>query len=207
MSWKVDYAHTHVGFSVRHMMLSTLRGQFEKYTISAEIDEDEIDKIHDAGVLTEDDVINSKLLVQIEAASINTREADRDKHLRSPDFLNAEKYPYVTFKATRGVKQDETHGRLIGDLTIRDVTKEVALDVEFLGQAKTPWGGSSVGFEGHTKIHRKDWGLTWNLSLETGGWLVGDEIRIDIEIEFTKAAEPVKQVAEPVKQVPELVTA
>lgn len=198
MTWKVDYAHTHIGFSVRHMMLSTLRGQFEKYTISAHIDEEEIGKIHDAGVLTEDDVLNSKLEVQIEAASINTREADRDKHLRSPDFLNAEKYPYVTFKAKRGVKQDETHGQLIGDLTIRDVTREVVLDVEFLGQAKSPWGASSAGFEGHTKINRKDWALTWNVSLETGGWLVADEIKIDIEIEFTKAAEPVKQGAEPV---------
>lgn len=196
MSWTVDYAHTHVGFSVRHMMLSTLRGQFEKYTISAQIDENEIDKIHNAGILTEDDVLNSKLLVQIEAASINTREADRDKHLRSPDFLNADKYPYLTFKATRGVKRDETHGQLIGDLTIRDVTKEVALDVTFLGQAKSPWGASSVGFEAQTKINRKDWALTWNVGLETGGWLVGDEIRIDIEIEFTKAAEPVNQVEE-----------
>lgn len=196
MSWKVDYAHTRVGFSVRHMMLSTLRGHFDKYTIDAQIDEDEIDQIHNAGVLTEDDVLNSKLLVQIEAASINTREADRDTHLRSPDFLNADKYPYITFKAKRGVKQDETHGRLIGDLTIRDMTKEVALDVEFLGQAKTPWGGSSVGFEGRTQINRKDWALTWNVALETGGWLVADEIKIDVEIEFTKAAEPVKQAQE-----------
>jgi polyisoprenoid-binding protein YceI len=192
MSWQVDYAHTQIGFAVRHMMISTVRGRFEKFTIQTHIDEDEINKIHDTGVLTEEDILNSHLEVQIEAASINTREEKRDAHLRSPDFLDAEKYPYVTFKATRGEKIDDSRGRLIGDLTIRDVTKPVVLDAEFLGRAKTPWGAESAGFEARTKINRKDWGLTWNVALETGGWLVADEISIDIEIEFTKVPEPVK---------------
>ncbi len=196
MSWQVDYAHTHVGFSVRHMMISTVRGQFDKFNIDAHIDENELDKIHEAGILKEDDLLNSKLEVQIEAASINTGHPDRDAHLRSPDFFNADKYPYITFKSKQGEKIDDSHGRLIGDLTIREVTKQVALDVEFLGQAKTPWGAINAGFEARTKINRKDWGLGWNVALETGGWLVGDEIKVDIEIEFTRVPEPAKQVAE-----------
>ncbi len=196
MSWQVDYAHTHIGFSVRHLMISTVRGQFDKFKIDAHIDEDEINKIHDANVLTEDDVLNSKLEVQIEAASINTRDAQRDGHLRSPDFFDVEKYPYITFKGKRGIKKDESHGQLVGDLTIRDVTKEVTLEVDFLGQGKTPWGSINAGFEATTKINRKDWNLTWNVALETGGWLVGDDIKVDIAIEFTKMPEPVAQPAE-----------
>lgn len=196
MTWQVDYNHTHIQFSVRHMMITTVRGHFERFTINTHIDEDEVNKIHDAGVLTEDDVLNSKLEVQIEAASIDTRVADRDAHLRSPDFLNAEKYPYITFKATRGEKIDDTHGRLIGDLTIRGATKQVTLDVEFIGQAKSPWGAISAGFSGRTKINRKEWGLNWNVALETGGWLVGDDINIEIEIELTKMPETAKPAAE-----------
>ncbi len=190
MPWKVDYAHTSIGFSIRHMMITNVRGRFEKFTIETGLDEDKVNKIHDANILTEDDFLNSHLTVQIEVASINTNAADRDAHLRSPDFFNAEKYPYITFKAKRGEKKDDSHGKLIGDLTIRDVTKEVALDVEYLGQAQTPWGAHNAGFEATTRINRKDWGLTWNVALESGGWLVGDDVRIDIAIEFTKVAEP-----------------
>ncbi len=192
MSWKVDYAHSSIGFSVRHMMITTVRGRFEKFTIDTQIDEDEINKIHNSNVLTEDDILNSHLEVQIETASINTNQPDRDAHLRSADFFNAEKYPVITFKAKRGEKKDDTHGKLIGDLTIRDVTKPVTLDVEYLGQATNPWGATAAGFEATTKINRKDWGLNWNVALETGGWLVGDDIKIDITIEFTKVAEPAK---------------
>ncbi len=195
MSWQVDYAHTSIQFSVRHMMISTVRGQFEKFKIDSEIDEDEVNQIHDKGTLTEDDLINSKLHVQIEAASINTRAADRDAHLRSPDFFNAEKYPYITFQAKGGQKIDEEHAKLFGDLTIRDVTKPVTLNVEYLGQAKTPWGTTNAGFSAKTKINRKEWGLTWNVALETGGMLVGDDINVDIEIEFTRVPEPVQQPA------------
>ena len=137
MSWQVDYSHTHIGFAVRHMMISTVRGQFEKFEIDTHINEDEINKIHDLGVLDEDSILHSRLEVKIDVASVNTRDAKRDGHLRSPDFFDAEKYPYMTFKATRGEKIDENNGKLIGDLTIRDVTKEVVLDVEFLGQAKS----------------------------------------------------------------------
>jgi polyisoprenoid-binding protein YceI len=191
MHWKIDQAHTSIQFSVRHLMIATVRGKFDKFTVETHIDEDEVNKIHDAGILTEDDIINSRLEVHIEAASVNTGVPDRDAHLRSADFLNAEKYPYVIFKAKRGEKKDETHGRLIGDLTIRDVTREVVLDGEFLGQSKTPWGTINAGFNAQTKINRKDWGLMWNVALETGGWMVGDEIKIETDIEFTQVPETV----------------
>ncbi|MBI4670539.1 MAG: YceI family protein [Chloroflexi bacterium] len=192
MSWQVDYAHTSVHFSVRHMMISTVRGEFGKLTIDAQLDENEIAKIHDANFLTEDDILNSRLVVKIDAASINTRAADRDNHLRSPDFLDVAQYPEIVFKMKRGEKIDAHHGKLIGDLTIRNVTQAVALDVEFVGEAKTPWS-HNAGFNAHTKISRKDWGLNWNVALETGGWAVGDEVNIDIEIEFTKVPETAPQ--------------
>lgn len=197
MAWQVDYNHTGIHFSVRHMMISTVRGEFQKFAIDAELDDAEIGKIHETGVLTQDDVLNSHLSVQIDAASLNTRAADRDAHLRSPDFFNVAAYPYITFVATRGEKRDANHGRLFGDLTIRDITRPVALDVEFLGEAKSPWGTHSAGFSAQAKVNRKDWGLTWNVGLETGGWLVGDEIKIEIEIEFTRVPETVPAAPEP----------
>jgi polyisoprenoid-binding protein YceI len=127
--------------------------------------------------------------VKIDVASLSTRDEKRDAHLHSPDFFHAKDYPYITFKSTRGVQTSERHGKMYGDLTIRGVTKEVALDVEFLGQAKTPWGSTSAGFTASTRINRKDWGLNWNVALETGGFLVSDEVKIDIDIEFSKVPE------------------
>ena len=193
MSWQVDYAHTPIQFAVRHMMISTVRGQFEKFKIEAHVDEDEINQIHEKETLTEDDLLNSKLQVQIEAASVNTRDEKRDAHLRSPDFFNAEQYPYLTFQMTGGKKLDENHGKLFGSLTIRDVTRPITLDVEYLGQAKSPWGTLSAGFSAKTKINRKEFGLNWNVALETGGVLVGDDVSVDIEIEFTKVPQPVQE--------------
>lgn len=198
MHWKIDMAHTSISFAVRHLMVSTVRGKFDKFTVETHIDEDEVNKIHDSGTLTEDDILNSHLTVKIETASINTGVADRDAHLRSADFFDVEKYPFITFKAKRGEKRDESHGRLIGDLTIRDVTREITLDGEFLGQAKTPWGTINAGFNAMTKISRKDWGLTWNVALETGGWMVGDEIKIETDIEFTQVPETVAPPSAPV---------
>lgn len=177
MSWKPDYSHSHIQFSARHMMVSTVRGHFDKFTINADINEN--------------DATQSKLDVEIDVTSLSTRDEKRDAHLHSPDFFHAKEYPLMTFKSTRGVKVDDQHGKMYGDLTIRGVTKEVVLDVEYLGQAKSPWGSTSAGFTAHTKISRKDWGLIWNVGLETGGFLVGDEVRIDIEIEFTKVPEVV----------------
>ncbi len=180
MSWQTDPAHTHIQFSARHMMISTVRGRFENFDVSVNFDEQK--------------PANSTVDVQIEAASINTKEPQRDAHLKSPDFLYAEKYPYLTFKSKRVEFIDELHARLVSDLTIRDITKEVVLDVEYAGQVKNPWGAVSAGFSARTKINRKDWNLTWNVALEAGGWLVGDDITIDVEVELIKQAEPVEQL-------------
>ncbi len=175
MSWKIDSAHAQITFSARHMMITNVSGRFENFDGSVEFDEQ--------------DPINSSVEVQIEAVSINTNEPQRDEHLKSPDFLNVEQYPYLTFKSKRIEKIDESHGRITGDLTIRDVTNEVVLETEYLGQAQSPWGTTNAGFNAHTKISRKDWGLTWNVALETGGVLVGDEVTINIELELIKQPE------------------
>ncbi len=175
MPWQIDPAHSQIQFSVRHMMISNVRGRFENFTGSVEFDEE--------------NPARSSVAVQIEAASINTREPQRDGHLRSPDFLNAEQYPYLYFKSKQIEQSDATHGRVVGDLTIRDVTREVVLDVEYAGQARSPWGTVSAGFSATTKIDRRDWGLVWNHALEAGGVLVGDEVRISLELEIVKQAE------------------
>jgi polyisoprenoid-binding protein YceI len=175
MSWKIDPAHSQINFAVRHMMISNVHGRFENFSGAVELDEQ--------------NPANSSVEVQIEAASINTREPQRDAHLRSPDFLNADQFPYLTFKSKHIEIVDEAHGRIIGALTIRDTTQEVALEVEYSGMAKSPWGTMNAGFAATTKISRKDWGLLWNVALETGGWLVGDEVKIDIELEIIKQPE------------------
>ncbi len=124
--------------------------------------------------------------MQIEAASISTRDPQRDGHLRSPDFLNADAYPYLAFKSKRIEQVDAENGRIYGDLTIREITREVVLDVTFNGISKSPWGATAAGFSASTKINRKDWELTWNVALETGGMLVGDAININVEVEIIK---------------------
>lgn len=177
MSWKIDNAHSEINFSVRHMMISTVRGRFENFTGTVDFHEDE--------------PALSAVDVQIEAASVDTRDPKRDAHLRSPDFLNADVYPYLTFKHKRIEVIDDHHGRIIGDLTIRDITKEVVLDVTYNGKAKNPWGSEVAGFSATTRINRKDWDLTWNVSLETGGWLVDDILNINIEVEIIKQQEAV----------------
>ena len=178
MAWQIDASHSHVGFSVRHMMISKVRGQFDTFTGTVEGDEASVQQ--------------AKVDVQIEVASINTRDPKRDGHLRSADFFDAETYPYITFKSTRVEQIDDERGRLIGDLTIRNVTKEVVLNVSYEGQSQSPWGTTSAGFSAQTKVNRKDFGLEWNVALETGGVLVGDDITIDIELELVKVPETVE---------------
>jgi polyisoprenoid-binding protein YceI len=175
MSWQLDKAHSSINFSVRHMMISTVRGRFEEFDGAFDVNEA--------------DPTRSKIEVQIQVASINTKEAQRDGHLKSPDFFDVEKYPTITFKSKRVEPVGNEKVRLVGDLTIKDISKEVVLDVEYAGQAKSPWGTINAGFNAQTKINRKDWGLTWNVALETGGMLVGDEITISIELEIVKQAE------------------
>jgi polyisoprenoid-binding protein YceI len=177
MAWQIDTAHSQVEFTVRHMMISNVRGRFETLAGTVEFDEA--------------NPARSTVDVQIEAASISTRDARRDGHLKSPDFLDAEQYPYLTFKSKRVQPTGDTTGKIVGDLTVRDVTREVVLDVEYSGLAKSPWGTTSAGFSGTTKINRKDWNLNWNQALETGGVLVGDEIKVNIELEIVKQEAPV----------------
>ncbi|HQF63078.1 MAG TPA: YceI family protein [Anaerolineaceae bacterium] len=174
MSWQIDTAHSQIQFTVRHLMISKVRGSFEKFSGMVALDESA--------------PANTTVDVQIETGSVNTREPQRDGHLRSPDFFNSEAFPLMTFKSKRVDVVDGHHAKLIGDLTIRDVTREVTLDVEYLGQAKSPWGTTSAGFTATTKINRKDWNLTWNQALETGGVLVGEEVEISIELELVKQA-------------------
>jgi polyisoprenoid-binding protein YceI len=153
-------------------MVTNVRGEFDKFSGTIEFDEKNL--------------ANSRVDVQIEAASINTKAADRDNHLRSADFLDAANHPYLRFKSKRVIPTGSTHGRLVGDLTIRGVSREVTLDVEYVGSAKTPYGTTNAGFNARTKINRKDWGLAWNAALESGGVLVGDEINVNIELELVK---------------------
>lgn len=175
MSWSIDPTHAQITFSARHMMIMSVRGRFEKFHGTVEFDEN--------------DFTRSSINVKIEAASINTDEAKRDGHLRSPDFLDAENYPTLDFTSKQVKAITATRGQIVGDLTIRGVTREVVLDVEYLGQSKSPWGTLSAGFSAQTKINRKDWGLEWNVALETGGVLVSDEVTIHIDVELVKQAE------------------
>ncbi|MGD0004817.1 MAG: YceI family protein [Anaerolineaceae bacterium] len=177
MSWKIDPYHTQIQFTARHMMISKVRGQFEKFSGTVNLDEN--------------NPANTTVEMQVETASVNTREPRRDDHLRSTDFFNAEAYPYITFKSKQVKVIDDLHALLVGDLTIRGATHEVTLEVEFTGKAKSPYGQVNYGFTGSTRINRKDWGLIWNVALETGGWLVSDEIEITIEIELMQVPEPV----------------
>jgi polyisoprenoid-binding protein YceI len=181
MAWQIDPSHTRASFSVRHMMITNVRGQFDKVTGTVDFNE------ADPALSTVD--------VKIETASFTTHDEKRDAHLRSADFLDVERFPYLTFKSTKAVKVDENTGKLTGDLTIRDITRPVTLDVEYNGQAKTPWGTTNAGFSATTKINRKDWNLNWNVALETGGVLVGDTITINIELEIVKQPETVAETA------------
>jgi polyisoprenoid-binding protein YceI len=176
MAWKIDSSHSSVSFSVRHMMISNVHGRFNTVTGSVEFDEARPTR--------------SSVDVQIEAASIDTRDEKRDGHLSSADFFDVVKYPYLTFKSKRVEVVDDQHGKIYGDLTIKNITREVALAVEYSGLVKSPFGFSSAGFTAATKINRKDWDLNWNMALETGGVLVGDTININIELEIMKQGVP-----------------
>ena len=177
-SWQVDGAHSSVNLSVRHMVISKVRGHFAKWNAKLALDTANLTR--------------SSVEVAIDAASIDTGVGDRDNHLRSPDFLDAQKYPSITYKSRRVEALSPERLRVVGDLTIRDVKREVVLDVEYGGQGKDPWGNQRVGFTATASINRKDFGLTWNQALETGGVLVAD--RVDIEIELQAIQQAVAKV-------------
>ena len=169
--WEFDADHTGVHFKVRHLMVSSVRGEFEKVTGRI--------------VYDEADVTKSTADITIDAASINTRVAKRDEHLRSPDFLDVAKHPAITFKSKRVEKAGNGTLKMTGDLTIRGVTKEVALTVEGPSPSvKDPLGNTRVGGQASTKINRKDFGLVWNKTVETGGVVVGDDVDITIDVEI-----------------------
>lgn len=175
MTWQIDYSHSHIYFTARHMMISKVRGRFSQWEGVIEFDEQ--------------NPKNTTVNVTVDVSSINTRDEQRDGHLRSPDFLNVGEFPQMTFKSNRVVMEGANEGKLYGDLTIRGVTKEVVLDVEYAGQAKSPWGTISAGFSAKGSLNRKDWGLTWNQALETGGVLVGEKVEIEVELELVKQTE------------------
>jgi polyisoprenoid-binding protein YceI len=168
-TWNIDHSHSGVHFSVRHLMVSKVRGGFGSWTGTLDIDDDDITK--------------SKVDVTIEAASIDTGEPKRDDHLRSPDFFEVEKFPQLTFRSTKVERTGDDSLAVTGELTIRDVTKTIVLAVEEGGRVKDPWGGTRLGYSAHATISRKDFGLTWNALLEAGGVAVGDKIEIGIEVE------------------------
>ena len=171
-TWVVDAAHSNVGFSIKHLMIATVRGSFTA--------------VHGTVTVDESDPTTAEIDITIPTASVTTRDEKRDAHLRSPDFFDAERFPNMTFRSKRLERQSGDSFRVIGDLTIRDVTREVALEVELQGRAKDPWGNEKAGFEATTTIKRSDYGLTWNAALETGGVLVGDDVKISIEGELQK---------------------
>ncbi len=171
--WDIDPSHSRVGFGVRHMMVSTVHGKFAKYTGTIAIDDADVSK--------------SKAHIEIDAASIDTGNEQRDNHLKSPDFFDAAKFPKIVFDSTKVEKRGADGLNLAGNLTIKNVTKPVVLTVSgFTPEVKDPWGGVRRGATAQAKISRKDFGLTWNKSLETGGVVVGDEVTIELEVELTK---------------------
>jgi len=174
MAWNTDPQHTGFEFAVRHMVVSTVKGRFDEFSIDADIDEDDLTK--------------SRGTVLVKTASVSTREEARDNHLRSADFFDAETYPEMKFEITR-VEGSGSDYTIAGDLTIKDVTREVTLDAEVTGPVADPWGNSRLGVSAAGKLNRKEFGLAWNVVTEAGGLLVGDDVKISIDTEFVKVAD------------------
>ena len=173
-TWTIDPAHSVAEFKVKHMMISNVKGQFTG--VSGRLERHE------------GDVTKSKVEVTIEAASVNTREPQRDAHLKSADFFEVEKFPILSFKSTRIIPKDQDELAVEGELTIHGVTRTVRFAVEGpTAPAKDPWGNTRIGASATTKINRKDYGLTWNTALEAGGILVGEEVTITLDMQFVKA--------------------
>jgi polyisoprenoid-binding protein YceI len=172
-TWSFDTSHSSIGFSVRHLMISKVRGRFDKWTGTFEYDESEPTR--------------STLAIRIDPASIDTRDEKRDAHLRSADFFDVEKFPELTFDSTK-IERDGDNFVVTGDLTIHGVTRGVQLKVESLGRGKDPWGGERAGFSAAAAINRKDFDMHFNMALEAGGVLVGEKVEIGIEIEAVRAA-------------------
>ncbi len=170
--WAVDPTHSEIGFKVKHMMFTNVSGKFNLF---------------DATIENEDDAFEtSTIKFDAEVNSINTGNDDRDNHLRSADFFDVENFSKLTFKSTSVKKINEGMYQISGDLTLKDVTKNITLETEYSGLMKDPWGNTKIGLSISGKINRKEFGLTWNAALETGGVLVGEEIKLNAEIQFVK---------------------
>ena len=171
--WTIDPTHSEIGFKVKHMMFTNVSGKFDTYEGTIETEEN--------------DFTTAKISFSAAIASIDTRNTDRDNHLKSGDFFDAENYPKLTFKGASFTKVNDHNYELTGELTIKGVSKEVKLPVEFSGLMQDPWGNTKVGLNIEAKINRKDWGLNWNAALETGGVLVGEEVKLIIDLQLAKA--------------------
>lgn len=173
-TWNIDSGHSRIGFSARHAMVTKVRGAFNEFEGTLQLDGS--------------DPTNSSAAVTIEAASIDTRNADRDAHLKSNDFFSMDEYPTITFTSTAAeVTGDDTYN-LTGDLTIKGVTRSVTIPFEFTGAVVDPWGNNRIGFEGSTTVNRKDFGINFNAALEAGGLLVSDKVTLEFELSAVKAA-------------------
>ncbi|MGA5099090.1 YceI family protein [Streptomyces lavendulocolor] len=174
-TYTIDPSHSGIGFTARHAMVTNVRGAFTEYEGTLELD----------GT----DPAASGASIDVTIASVDTGSADRDAHLRSADFFDAEQFPLMTFRSTGAEALGGTDYRITGDLTIKGVTKPISIDLEFNGAAKDPFGNERVGFEGKAELLRSEWGLTWNAALETGGVLVSDKIKLTFEISAIKNAQ------------------
>lgn len=188
MPWSIDPLHSHVSFSVKHMMVSTVRGQFKQYRATVDLDPD--------------DFTRSSFEGEIDVAGIDTGNGQRDEHLRTSDFFDAPNHPKITFKSTRIERKRDGEYVVHGDITIRGVTKPIALDVEFHGVSRNPWGQTVAGLSAKGTIHRKEFGVSYNAVLEAGGVAIGEKVTIEIDAELVApqvaAAEPATASAAPV---------
>ena len=171
-TWTIDSTHSEIGFKVKHMMFTNVSGKFDAYEGTIETEEN--------------DFTTAKISFSADIASIDTRNTDRDNHLKSGDFFDVENHPKLTFTGKSFNKINDHNYELTGDLTIKGISKEVKLPVEFSGLMQDPWGNTKVGLNIETKINRKDWGLNWNATLETGGVLVGEEVKLIIDLQLMK---------------------
>ena len=181
MGWEVDLAHSSLEFAVRHMLVSTVKGAFLKFTVEAEVDDE--------------DVTGSRATVKVDVASLDTREPRRDAHLRSADFFDAERFPTMTYAVRSMDKVSSSRYRIVGDLTVREITREVPLDAEISGPVADPFGALRLGISAEGRVNRHDYGLDWNLVNEGGSLLVGDDVKISVEAEFVKAQAPEEEIA------------
>ena len=175
-TWDIDPAHTRLGFAARHAMVATVRGNFGVFSGEIHIDQA--------------DPTRSTAEVRVDTASLTTGNEQRDGHLKGADFLDVEKYPELVFRSTRAEVVDSDTYKLYGELTVRDQTRPVTLELDFQGSSPDPFGNLRAGVEGRTTINRKDWGLTWNVAIEGGGILVGEKVKLELDVSAVKRVSP-----------------